>query len=328
VIADLHLDMPLDLADRQVAGETDVFMRRHLPELRGGGVEVQVLPTFIDDQYLPDGALRAAVRQIEAVRRAERESGGAFAVVGSRAELEAARGRGALAGILAMEGAEALGREPELVHIFHQLGVRMIGLTWNRSNEFADGLAEDRGVGITPMGERLLREMAGLGIALDLSHLTPRGCARALEVFDGPVLASHANAFAVHPNPRNLADDLLAEIGRRGGVVGLVGVAAFVGSPRIAESLADHYERIVEVAGAQAPAFGADFCDFLLGGPGTPIVQEDATSDDLDLANLPQLPRQTFYRDVLSEVERRSGPEACPPLAEGNAMRFLTELLP
>ena len=56
-----------------------------------------------------------------------------------------------------MEGAEALGREPDLVHVFHQLGVRMIGLTWNRSNEFADGLAEDRGVGITPLGERLLR---------------------------------------------------------------------------------------------------------------------------------------------------------------------------
>jgi membrane dipeptidase len=328
VIADLHLDMPLDLADRQVQGETDVFMRRHLPELRGGGVGVQVLPTFIDDQCLPDGALRAAVRQIDAVRRAERESGGSFQVVGSQAELAAARERGALAGILAMEGAEALGREPELVHTFHRLGVRMIGLTWNRSNEFADGLAEDRGVGITPLGERLLREMAGLRIALDLSHLTPRGCARALELFDGPVLASHANAFEVYPSPRNLADDLLAEIGRRGGVVGLVGVAAFVGSPRIAESLADHYDRIVEVAGPGAPAFGADFCDFLLGGPGTPIVPDDASTDDLDLADLPQLPRRTFYRDVLDAVERRNGADAGPPLAEGNAMRFLTELLP
>ena len=143
------------------------------------------------------------------------------------------------------------------------------------------------------------------------------------------MLASHANAFAVYPNPRNLADDLLAEIGRRGGVVGLVGVAAFVGSPRIAESLADHYDRIVEMAGPAAPAFGADFCDFLLGGPGTPMVIADgASAADLDLADLPQLPRQTFYRDVLDAVERRNGADAGPALAEGNAMRFLTELLP
>ena len=248
--------------------------------------------------------------------------------MGSRAELAAAGERGALAGILAMEGSEPLGREPELVHVFHRLGVRMIGLTWNRSTEFADGLAEDRGVGITPLGERLLREMADLGIALDLSHLTPRGCARALEVFDGPVLASHANAFAVYPNPRNLADDLLAEIGRRGGVVGLVGVPAFVGSPRIAESLADHHQHIAEVAGPAAPAFGADFCDFLLGGPGTPIVAEEASADDLDLAELPQLPRQSFYQNVLDTVEQRSGAAARTPLAEGNAMRFLAELLP
>jgi hypothetical protein len=58
------------------------------------------------------------------------------------------------------------------------------------------------------------------------------------------------------------------------------------------------------------------------------IAPEEPSSEDLELAELPQLPRQTFYRDVLKQVERRSGPDARGPLAEGNAMRFLTELLP
>jgi microsomal dipeptidase-like Zn-dependent dipeptidase len=86
----------------------------------------------------------------------------------------------------------------------------MAGLTWNRANAFADGLAEQTGAGITGLGFELLDEMGQLGMALDLSHLSPRGCELALERYGGPVLASHANAAAVFANPRNLADDVLA----------------------------------------------------------------------------------------------------------------------
>ena len=143
----------------------------------------------------------------------------------------------------------------------------MVGPTWNRANAFADGAAEPRGGGLTGAGRELIERMAELGVALDLAHLSRRACSEALEVASGPVLASHANADAVFASARNLPDDVLAEIGRRDGVVGLNFVPPFVGDGPSAERVADHHAHIARVAGPHATAIGADFVGFLPPSP-------------------------------------------------------------
>jgi membrane dipeptidase len=210
-----------------------------------------------------------------------------------------------------------------MIRSMHRLGVRMAGLTWNRSNAFADGLSDETGVGLTPLGRELLDEMGALGMALDVSHLSPRGCELALEHFEGTVLASHSNADAVHRNPRNLADDVLAAIGDRGGVVGLVATPAFTGPGDAAAQLARHHDHIARVAGPTAVAFGADFCDYF--GPDVAaLLPDDPGETDLALLRQPEPDRSTFYRDVLAA----SGQDADGPLAWSNAMALLERVLP
>ena len=256
MIVDLHLDALLDMFERESLGDVDAFAQRHLPDLRAAGVRVQVLPVFVPDQYLPDAALRVTIAQLDGARRAAERSDGALAIVETAAELREALAGDAIAGVLALEGVEALGRDPRMLSPLRRLGVRMAGLTWNRANAFADGVGEDGGAGVTALGLELLDRMAELGIALDLSHLSRRGCAIALERFAGPVLASHANADAVHRSPRNLTDEVLDELGRRDGVVGLCAVPAFVGDGDPHARLAEHHAHIVARAGAGAVAFG------------------------------------------------------------------------
>ena len=65
MIVDLHSDLLLDLAERRVAGERDVFRERHLPALRAGGVRVQVLAIYCSTQHVTDLALRHALRLID-----------------------------------------------------------------------------------------------------------------------------------------------------------------------------------------------------------------------------------------------------------------------
>jgi membrane dipeptidase len=324
-VADFHLDLLIDLELRRTAGERDVFRRRHQQSFRAADVRVQVLPTYVDEPLMPESALRTVLRQIDAARCEEEDSQGALRIVTTQAELDEALADGALAGVLAMEGVDALGRDPDLLRTVHRLGVRSIGLTWNGSNAFADGLAEDRGVGITPTGERLLDEMAALGIALDLSHLTPRGCERALERFDGPVFASHANARAVCRHRRNLDDDLLAAIGERGGVVGLACIPSFLGPGDPIDRARAHHDHVRAVAGRDATAFGADFCDWLPGPDlGPPLVPDDPTPEELALAEQPEPSRERFHADVLDAVPA----EQRAPLARDNALRFLRTVLP
>jgi membrane dipeptidase len=243
--------------------------------------------------------------------------------VTTTAELDAALAGGAIAGILALEGVEPLGREPQLMRIFRRLGVRLAGLTWNRANDFADGCAEDRGAGITALGRRLLDEMAGTGVALDVSHLTRRATADAIEHHAGPLLASHSNAAAVHPHRRNLDDDLLRGIAGRGGVVGLNFIPDFIGDGDAIDGLARHHAHIHAVAGALAPAVGADFVAFLPALPADPPeLGKQPAADTPTPDSRPEPPRETSYAALAERLGDAA--EAC---LAGNALRFLRQAL-
>jgi membrane dipeptidase len=323
LIADLHLDVLLDVFERRAAGDADPFGERHLPALREAGVRIQVLPAFVPDEFLPGDALRVTIAQLEVAHREAERPDGALRIVRDRAELREALESGAIAGVLALEGVEALGDDPELLRPLHRLGVRMAGLTWNRANAYADGLGVEVSTGLTALGERLLGEMEELAIGLDISHLSRRGCERALDAFGGTVLASHANAAAVHASPRNLDDDVLAAIGRRGGVVGLCATPAFTGTGPFAEMLARHHAHICAVAGVEAVAFGADFCDFFGPSLEAPLLPDPPGEADLALARQPEPERATFYAEVLSAAGEPDG----GPLAAGNALRVLDRVL-
>jgi membrane dipeptidase len=324
VIVDLHSDLLIDLAERRVAGERDAFRCHHLPALRAAGVRVQLLAVYVPTQLVPDGALRYALRLIDAALAAERESEGALRLVTTGAGLDAALADGSIAGILSLEGAEPLGREPEQVSVFARLGVRAIGLTWNRANDFADGATEDRGAGITPAGRRLLVAMADHGIALDLSHLTERAAHDAIEHAPGPIFASHSNAAAIYATPRNVSDDVIVGIGERGGIVGINALPVFLGPGDPAIATVRHAEHVAAVGGPAVPALGADFVGFLADGPHEPAHLQPPVGA-AGLAGVPEPDRETYYAAVAAASTAAGADTAA--LLGGNALAFLRRVL-
>jgi len=282
-----------------------------------------VLAVFIESAYLPEAALRQALRMIDAAQREEAESQGEIRLVRSARELDEALAAEALACILALEGVEPLGRDPGLIGPLARLGVRMAGLTWNRSTPYADGIGEDSGRGITALGTELLDELASHGIALDLAHLAPRGVEHALTHFGGPILCSHANARSVYDNPRNLGDDVLGELAARGGVAGLCMQRVFLGPGEVPVAVAAHHARMHAID-PHLPAFGADFTAFLpqAAAPDRPGLGLPAGSDR-SLHEHPEPPRETVYHDSLALI----GPARAEAVASANALRFLRAAL-
>jgi membrane dipeptidase len=327
-VVDLHSDLLLDVVYRRLKGETEVVRRRHLEPLAAAGVRVQVLAAWTDTEVPLEAALPAALRMFEAARREAEESDGAFRIVTTAAELDAALADGALAGILALEGCEPLGDDPGLIDTFWRLGLRMAGLTWNRPNWFADGTGDTRNAGLTRAGRELVLRMADRGIALDLSHLSRRGCTDALELTTGPVLASHANAAAVYESSRNLTDDVIAELARRGGVVGLNFLPVFLGPGEVSERLADHHAHLVGIGGPDLPACGADLVAFLPQMPPEPLPSHLPPDADAALARLPEPPRERAYADFAQAIRARgtAEPQVAATLA-GNSLSFLRRLL-
>lgn len=167
-----------------------------------------------------------------------------------------------IAAILHLEGAEAVGTDPELLKMLYRIGLRCIGLTWNHRNLLADGVSEgDQAAGLSKAGIRMVQEIRNLGMLLDLSHIAPGGFYQAVEAYAGPVLVTHANARALCNHPRNLDDHQLKRLADCDGVVGVNQVNDFICPNRepTLDHFLDHVVYISEKIGVRHVALGSDF---------------------------------------------------------------------
>jgi membrane dipeptidase len=260
-IVDTHNDLLLELEYRR--GEERPFERHWLPNLERGGVALQVCPIFSATlDWLPELALRHNLQQVAAFRRAVTECSERVVEVRSRGDLDEVEAGTRIGLMLSMEGVEALGYDPTLVDVFHDLGVRMVSLTWNRRNPFGDGAAEPAHGGLSNLGRALVDRMAGLGgIAIDLVHTSERTFWDIVEQSgSAPLVVSHAACRAVCETPRNLNDEQLKALAERGGVLGLM-LLPIVIDPEswTMERVLDHVDHAVSVMGIEHVGLGGDF---------------------------------------------------------------------
>jgi|LSQX01.3.fsa_nt_gb membrane dipeptidase len=233
-----------------------------LPRLQSGGVAVQffaVCTAPIKDRGTP---LEAALHYLILFDEMLARTGTAVLRVEKMQDLDEAEANGKVACLLALEGAEPLCGNLELLSLFYRLGVRCISLTWNERNCFADGCAEEiSGGGLTRSGRLLISRMEALGIVLDLAHLSRAGFRDALELATRPPLVSHANCFRLCEHPRNLTDEQLKQLAERGGVMGLTFYPPFITGTKTAslDQLLDHFVHAASVAGVEHVGIGSDF---------------------------------------------------------------------
>lgn len=336
-IADAHSDLLLELAHYE--DEPNPFATRWLPPLDEGGVRVQVCALFAELELLPEAGLRQVLGQVAAFERAVRSNPERVVAVRSAADLDAALEQDRIGLVLSMEGVEALGYDPGLFDVFSRLGVRMVSLTWNRRNPFADGVAEAPHGGLSELGKALLARLDGLPVVLDLAHANERTFTDALACApDLPVVVSHALCRALCSTPRNLSDDQLRAIAERGGVVGAMAVPLVVHPTEwTLERFVDHVDHMIEVAGVEHVGLGGDFTRQLarsgavrVKGLGAPVVAygTDPAAASLESA-LEGLAGPEDYPNLVAALrERGYGERDLGLLLSGNLLRVLRRALP
>jgi membrane dipeptidase len=279
IIFDGHCDTLLEiLSGKRKFGERSKKGHIDLPRLREGGVTAQVLAIYLEDQYLPAGAVKQTLRLLDVLYRELAAHPDTFTLATKAADIKAAKRAGKVAAVVGLEGAEALEGDLGTLRMFYRLGVRLLTVAWSRRNQAADGVGEARtGGGLTNFGLQMVQECNKLGILLDISHLAPAGVRDVLEGSSQPIIASHSNAYALCAHPRNLNDEQLLAVAKKGGVVCVVFVPSFITTDRkeaSLEKLLDHIDHIVHVAGIDHVGLGSDFDGF---GPPPPVGLEDVT---------------------------------------------------
>jgi len=150
--------------------------------------------------------------------------------------------------VLSLEGADSI---LSLAHLqqAYERGLRALGPAHYGPGTYAQGTDASGGLGAK--GRELLKEMERLGIILDVSHLCDQSFWEALDVFSGPVWASHSNCRALVPHHRQLGDDQIKSLIQRGAVIGLaldawMLVPGWVRGRSTPEATHLHLERAVE----------------------------------------------------------------------------------
>ena len=214
----------------------------------------QVFAVWMPDTLRGEAAFVQCAETLHFAKTQEAGGRVRFAETGA---LQNAFAEGRCGSVLAVEGGSALAGELRHVDDLRALGVRVLTLTWNGSNELGHGCLSGCADGLTPFGRAAVKRMEEVGIVADVSHLNERGFWDAADLSERPFIASHSVSAAVNPHPRNLTDEQFLEIRRRGGVVGLNLCADQLGGQSF-EQFERHWVHFLELGGEYTVGLGCD----------------------------------------------------------------------
>ena len=328
----------LDVGQPQPALDTDI------PRLRAGGVGAQFWSVYVPADTggtAGDAAVAATLEQIDAAHTLIARYSDTFRLACTADDVTAAFADGRIASLLGMEGGHSIACSLGVLRAMYALGVRYLTLTHTANVPWADAATDEPAVGgLTAFGEAVVGEMNRLGMLVDLSHVSPDTMRAALKVTEAPLIFSHSSARAICDHPRNVPDDVLAQLPANGGVAMVTFVAPFVSAdfaawadeataagvlphsgeideaalrnwtarhpapPVTIADVADHVEHVREVAGVAHVGLGGDF-------DGTRFLPQGLE----DVSRYPAL---------LAELAGRGWSEAdLAALAGGNVLRVL-----
>jgi membrane dipeptidase len=210
-----------------------------------------------------------------------------------------------VAGLLAIEGAQALDGDPANVEVLFQAGYRMMSPSHFFDTEMggsAHGIVKG---GLTDKGREMIRRMEARHMIVDLAHASPKTIEDVLHIATRPVVVSHTGVKGTCDNTRNLSDEQLRQVAANGGIVGIgFWDTAVCGTDASAIAKAMRYT--ADLIGVDHVAHGSDF--------------DGAVAVPFDTTGLVQV-TDALIREGFSDID-------ISKIMGGNELRFLSQNLP
>ena len=249
ILIDTHNDAPsrtvkgIDFGTRSSIGHTDI------PRLRQGGVAATFFAAYVGADYaVGNRSAHRALQMIDSVRNDIVAKHAKEMVLATSAdEVLAAHKQGKIAAIIGIEGGHAIEDSLGLLRDYFALGVRYMTLTHTNTNSWADssGDMSKKAVahhnGLTDFGKQVIREMNRLGMMVDVSHVADKTFWDVIETSKAPPIASHSSCRALTNVPRNMTDEMIIALAKKGGVIQINFFCGFV-SQRYADAIRPHMD--------------------------------------------------------------------------------------
>ncbi len=178
-------------------------------------------------------AVQTTIEQIDLVKRLAARYPADLEMAFTAADVRRIHHAGKIACMIGIEGGNQINNSLAVLRQMYDLGARYMTLTHVLNTEWADAATDSPAHhGLTPFGVEVIREMNRLGMLIDLSHVSPDTMKAALAASAAPVIFSHSSARALVDHPRDVPDDVLAQVARNGGVVMVNFASTYVSAAR------------------------------------------------------------------------------------------------
>lgn len=239
------------LVDGLVVAE---WSRELFEEMHAGGLSLANCTCSIWENF--EGSMKKLARYKTFLE----ENADLIMQVYSLADVEKARAENKVGIVLGWQNTGGIEDYLPYIKLFHELGVKVMQLTYNTQNWIASGCYEGTDGGLSDFGREAIDEMNRLGVLIDLSHVGAKSADDAIRYSKQPVTYSHIAPLALKEHPRNKSDDQLRVIVEHGGFVGVTCFPPF--SPKGPKATLDDYmdqiEHVAQVVGEDNIGIGTD----------------------------------------------------------------------
>lgn len=261
-----YIDLHCDTLSTAESGEDFYENNRHIDLLRlkKSGCLAQCFAVFIKESGNPDTEFEYLKKQYSFFRKLMKQFGDSINQAQNSNEILKNESEGRITAVLTAENGDFIGNDLSRIYAAAEMGIRIITLTWNDENCLGFPCGEKPGnnaKGLKDIGKQAVEIMNDADIIIDVSHLSEEGFRDVAVLSKKPFCASHSCCSCVFPHKRNLTDRQIYAIGESGGIIGINFYNRFINggsSPTCAEDIALQAEKIINLAGEEAPAFGGD----------------------------------------------------------------------
>ena len=238
---DTHCDTPLlmlsgrwDVGVRHEPGKRD-SAKVDLPRMAEGGLDAEFFVVFVGQgERTESGYAKAkerALAMLEAIHGMVKKYPALIGLALTPDDAYQLKKDGKRAAFIGMENGYPVGKNLANLEEYHKLGVRYLTLCHGSDNDICDSSTdtdnpEDNG--LSDFGKEVVAECNRLGIIADVSHLSDQSFFDVLEASRAPVIASHSSCRALCDHPRNLSDEMIRVLAKKGGVIQICFVASFL----------------------------------------------------------------------------------------------------